>query len=335
MATKKRPANYQYHLSEDPARVRRRVKQVRAPFGVTQIGLPGKYTFIAANNKDGPSFRTWWRDVLHALGDDHPLPNVEQAHQCYQLGQSATLYADSIRVRAPKRDPKNMHAFEIVAEKKQLGIDIECGVGSAVRARIDAQMGELDAELVRRRNLDSDALLREEAARRELDRQHVERTKVTFGPPAELSDSEIDKVNEVLTCEHGTVGCTNKGPRHTCHNHLTRDIKPPGVCPGCDLHHARTSVDALVRRLTSAINTWWKTNGIRSIGAPEGREALALYLAPLFAPTSSSPNLSSSNFSTDPSDRAPVLTRAQSRAVTAKLELVTSLFGDILKIISE
>ena len=23
------------------------------------------------------------------------------------------------------------------------------------------------------------------------------------------------------------------------HNHVTRDIKPPGVCPGCDEHHAR------------------------------------------------------------------------------------------------
>lgn len=27
-------------------------------------------------------------------------------------------------------------------------------------------------------------------------------------------------------------------PEHKCgHNHMTRDIKPQGVCPACDRHH--------------------------------------------------------------------------------------------------
>lgn len=29
------------------------------------------------------------------------------------------------------------------------------------------------------------------------------------------------------------------------HNHMTRDIKPRGVCPKCDEHHARMAPDLM------------------------------------------------------------------------------------------
>lgn len=102
-----------------------------------------------------------------------------------------------------KPDPRKLSAHEIVLEKQQLNIDISCGVGPTVRKRIDKRMAELDQELLRRRNLDQDALLRETAAIRELDRRGQEH---------------------------------RQDPRH---NHITRDIKRRGVCPACDLYHDR------------------------------------------------------------------------------------------------
>lgn len=44
-------------------------------------------------------------------------------------------------------------------------------------------------------------------------------------------------------------------PPRVRHNHLTRDVRPPGACPRCDEHHARAA------QAPRPVSRW--RNGIR------------------------------------------------------------------------
>ncbi len=59
-------------------------------------------------------------------------------------------------------------------------------------------------------------------------------------------------------------------PRNGAHNHLTRDIKPPGQCPGCD--HRRAGPDSITvtraqqEELDPIIGLVYSTYGTEAVG---------------------------------------------------------------------
>lgn len=172
------------------------------------IKLGGKMTFVGANRRMSPIFSVWWDGLLKALGDtDHPLPNIEAAHKAYMSGASIGTYAGEVQrlrdlhkvackatgyndvectcdeavdgsswyVKDVIKRVKDISAHRLVQHRQQNEISLGCGVGSAVRTRIAKENEAISNELARRRQLDADSLLREEASRRQLDQQQRSR----------------------------------------------------------------------------------------------------------------------------------------------------------------
>lgn len=97
---------------------------------------------------------------LKELGID-----VEDATNAWAVGQTPESYAAYVKGETRVRDVKEMHAHELVAEKKQNRISLECGVGSAVRIILERRSGEIERELGRRANDEDEALAQERARR--------------------------------------------------------------------------------------------------------------------------------------------------------------------------
>lgn len=62
------------------------------------------------------------------------------------------------------------------------------------------------------------------------------------GGPAVVVTAQPSQCGHSVDHPEGNVQCPQMRPcPHHDHNHLTRDIKPPGVCPACDARRMRAA----------------------------------------------------------------------------------------------
>lgn len=69
---------------------------------------------------------------------------------------------------------RTISADRLVTHRQQNEVSLSCGVGSTIRSRIERENEAISQELARRRTLDSDSLLRETAAMREIERRALQ-----------------------------------------------------------------------------------------------------------------------------------------------------------------